>query len=143
MRQHGGVASTCIHGFAPGTCLICQTLDGPAKGDKGKATKQAEGGRASRRADRTRTQARAIPPAAAPAAVRPDAVIARRESRGSGLGVRLLGLAVIVIAALVAVSLVAHIVLAVLRILELVAVAVVAGWIGWKLGVHHGRRLPR
>jgi Flp pilus assembly protein TadB len=133
MRQHGGVASTCIHGFAPGTCLICQTLeDRPAK-----ATKQAEG-KTSRRA------ARAIPPAAtAPAAVRPDAVIAPRETRGSGIGIRLLGFAVVVIAALVVVSLVAHVVLAVLRILELVAAAVVAGWIGWKLGVHHGRHLPR
>ena len=29
---------------------------------------------------------------------------------------------------------------AVVRLLELVVVAAVAGWIGWKLGVHRGRR---
>lgn len=31
----------------------------------------------------------------------------------------------------------------VLRLLQLVAVAVGAGWVGWRLGVRHGRRHPR
>lgn len=30
-----------------------------------------------------------------------------------------------------------------LRLIELVAVAVVAGWVGWRLGVVHGRRVRR
>ena len=32
---------------------------------------------------------------------------------------------------------------AVLRLLQLVAVAVLAGWVGWQLGVRHGRRNAR
>jgi Flp pilus assembly protein TadB len=132
MRQHGGVASTCIHGFAPGTCLICKTLDsGPAT-----ATKEARpaGRKAGRRS------ASAGVPASAPAAIKPDAVVARRDIRGSGLGLRLVGFLIVALVALAAVWFVVGFVLAVLRILELVAVAVVAGWIGWKLGVRHGRR---
>lgn len=64
-----------------------------------------------------------------------------RERRGGGVG---LGLTVIgVIAVLVALSWVVAVVWAVLRIVELVAVAFVFGWVGWKLGVRHGRRTSR
>jgi hypothetical protein len=48
-----------------------------------------------------------------------------------------------VIAVLVALSWVVAVVWAVLRIVELVAVAFVFGWVGWKLGVRHGRRTSR
>jgi Flp pilus assembly protein TadB len=76
----------------------------------------------------------------APAPVRPDAVVAGRQPRSSSLGLRVTGFLILAIVALIVVWLVAGFVFAVLRILELVAVAVVAGWLGWKLGVHHGRR---
>ena len=131
MRQHGDVASTCIHGFAPGTCLICQTLQGGAT----TATKEAPGGNGAKRGRRP-------DPARAPAAVpvRPDAVIKGDGRRGSGLGIKLLGLLVLAVVAVIGVWIVVGFVLAVLRIVELIAAAVVAGWIGWSLGVRHGRR---
>jgi hypothetical protein len=129
MRQHGGVASTCIHGFAPGTCLICQTLQPGA----GTTTKDA--GRKGRRV------AQPVAPGKTP--VRPDAVISPGPPRRSSLGVRALGIFFLAVAVLVAVWVVAGVVLAVLRILELVAVALVAGWIGWRLGVRHGRGMRR
>jgi Flp pilus assembly protein TadB len=119
------VADTCIHGFAPGTCLICQTLEGGG------------GKRARRSATEARPGTPATVPGPAPAAVRPDAVVGPRRS--SSLGLRVTGFLLLAIVALIVVSLVAGFVFAVLRILELVAVAVVAGWLGWKLGVHHGR----
>jgi hypothetical protein len=50
------------------------------------------------------------------------------------------GFLILALVALIVVWLVAGFVFAALRILELVAVAAVAGWLGWKLGVHHGRR---
>jgi Flp pilus assembly protein TadB len=104
LSHHGGVANTCIHGFAPGTCLICGTLAG-----------------------------RPSPP------LRPDAIVAPRERRSSGVGLRVAGFLTIAVVALIAVWIVAGFVFAVLRILEVVAVAVVAGGLGWRLGVRHGR----
>ena len=124
----GGVASTCIHGFAPGTCLICQTLQGGAS----TATKEGSG------RDRPK-RGRRPDPAPAPVPVRPDAVVAREQRRGPGLGVRLLGLLVLAVVVIVGVWIIAGLVLAVLHVVELIAAALVAGWIGWSLGVHHGR----
>ena len=57
-----------------------------------------------------------------------------------------LGLGLSAIAAVVGLVLLVQVVAAawaVVRLLELVAVATVAGWIGWKLGVGHGRRSGR
>lgn len=133
MRQHGGVADTCIHGFASGTCLICQTLQsGPAT-----ATKEASSRGNGKRRHRSASVPAEIRPGPAP--VRPDAVQGRRQPR-TGLGVRLIGFLILAIVAVIAAWVVLGFVLAVLRIVELVAVAVVAGWLGWKLGVRHGRR---
>jgi Flp pilus assembly protein TadB len=138
MRQHGVVASTCIHGFAPGTCLICQTLQAGTT----TATRVAGAGedrKLARRTERGRL-ARSEPPARASTPLRPDAIVGPPGSHRSHLGLRLIGFVVVAIAVLLAVSLVIGFVLSVLRILELVAVAALAGWIGWSLGVHHGRR---
>ena len=138
MRQHGVVASTCIHGFAPGTCLICQTLQTGTT----TATRVAGAGddrKRARREERSRP-AGSMPPALASTPLRPDGVLPPPRSHGSHLGLRLIGFVVVAIAVLLAVSLVIGFVLSVLRILELVAVAALAGWIGWSLGVHHGRR---
>ncbi|MDQ1428926.1 MAG: hypothetical protein QOK39_2402, partial [Acidimicrobiaceae bacterium] len=48
MRHHGGVATACIHGFAPGTCLICQTLDGPRVAEAPRAVAPAGTGEATK-----------------------------------------------------------------------------------------------
>ena len=115
-------SGTCIHGFPPDGCLICQTLQ------------QAP----------TRTMDRLA--ARAPVAVaRPDAVIAAPAPRGSRMPVSLRVGGVLLMLALVAVAVfwIVGIVYAALRLFELVAAALVAGWVGWKLGVHHGRSQAR
>lgn len=135
MRQHGGVADTCIHGFASGTCLICQTLQsGPAT-----ATKEASARGNGKRRHRSASVPAELRPAQTPTPVRPDAIETRRPAR-TGLGVRLVGFLILAIVAVIAAWVVLGFVLAVLRIVEIVAAAVVAGWVGWKLGVRHGRR---
>jgi hypothetical protein len=122
--------TTCIHGFAPGQCLICQTLQGgPAKGRPAKSTKAAE--RAERR------------PAATPGPtpVRPDAVLTRTPAPKRSLGWRAAGLVVILAVVLLVGIWVIHLAFAVLRLVELVATAVIAGWIGYHIGVYRGRHL--
>ena len=109
-------ATTCPHGFAPGSCLICQTLSLPAS----------------------------RPGAASPERPQVEVLTDRRpRRRGAGLGVRATGVAVVLVVAALAVWWVAAAVWALLRIVELVAVAVVFGYSGWKLGVRHGRHHPR
>ncbi len=61
----------------------------------------------------------------------------------SSLGPTVAVLAIAAVAGLLLVSWVAAFAWAVFRLLELVAVAVVAGWVGWRLGIRHGRRHPR
>jgi Flp pilus assembly protein TadB len=139
MRQHGGVATTCIHGFDPGTCLICQTLQVSPK----TATKQAAGpdqGGEGRRGRRAAKAAQSLERPAAPMPVRPDAVLPAKKDGGSGLGLRVMGILFLIILAAVAAWFVFGLVIHILHIVELIAVALGAGWLGWKLGVHHGRR---
>jgi lysylphosphatidylglycerol synthetase-like protein (DUF2156 family) len=62
--------------------------------------------------------------------------------RSFGVGATLAVLAVVAVAGLLVVSWVAAFAWAVIRLVELVAVALVAGWVGWRLGVRHGRRHP-
>ncbi len=50
--------------------------------------------------------------------------------------------AILAIAGVLLLSWIAAFAWAAIRLLELVAVAVVAGWVGWRLGVWHGRRHP-
>jgi hypothetical protein len=121
-------ATTCIHGLAPGQCLICQTLQG--SGGKDRPAKEAE-----------RAQARPVGRTPRPTRVRPDAVLTDAPARGHSLAWRAVALVVIVaLVALVAVWIVG-LAFAVLRIIELVATAVVTGWIGYHIGVYRGRHL--
>jgi hypothetical protein len=55
------------------------------------------------------------------------------------LGTRLLGLAVVAAAVALALWWIVAVAAAVLHIAELAAMGVVTGWVGWKLGVRHGR----
>jgi hypothetical protein len=118
--------ANCIHGFAPGECLICQTLSGKAA----TATKPASGrGVLSR------------PAAPAPPAAPPGGVATRRG--GPSLGMRFAGALIVGVIALLAVWWAFHLVLYILHLLEVIAAALVAGYLGWVAGVHHGRRLER
>jgi hypothetical protein len=140
MRHHGEVAGTCIHGYAPGTCLICRTLDEP-KGAKLPTAAKARPGRnlaaqavgdvparsARRTAVRTEASGPRVVPKEAPRA-------------GSPTMLKLAALTIAVILVIVVAWTVLHLVLVVLHILELIGVALVAGYLGWVAGVHHGHR---
>ncbi|HET7486800.1 MAG TPA: hypothetical protein VFJ85_02660 [Acidimicrobiales bacterium] len=52
------------------------------------------------------------------------------------------GVVVLVVGAIVLLPVLA-VVGTVLRVAQSLAVAALAGWVGWKLGVAHGRRTPR
>jgi hypothetical protein len=115
MRHHGGVAEACIHGFAPGTCLICQSLD------LAKPTAPAR--------NWPRSGPRVVP---------------KEAPRSSSPAIlKLAALSVAVVAVIIVAWTVLHIVFAVLHILELVGVALVAGYLGWVAGVYHGHRTAR
>jgi hypothetical protein len=117
--------TTCIHGFAPGQCLICQTLDGG-------------GARPAKQASRAQAAPKATP---GPTPVRPDAILTHAPAPKRSLGWKAAG-AVVILALVLLVGIWAiHLALAVLRIIELAAVAVVAGWIGYQIGVIRGRHL--
>jgi hypothetical protein len=76
---------------------------------------------------------RVLEPTAVPGGRAPD--------RGRGrFGGNLAVVAVVAVVGFVVFGWVAAAFFAVLRIVELLAVALVAGWVGWKLGVQHGRR---
>lgn len=124
-------SGTCIHGYSPDSCLICQTLQ------------QAPAGTKARRGRGGAVERSAAP--ASSAVARPDAILTGPVRRGSRLPLSLrigVGLLMLVFVAL-ALFWVVGIVYAALRLVELVATALVAGWAGWKLGVHHGRSEAR
>jgi hypothetical protein len=116
--------TTCIHGFAPGQCLICQTLQGG--GAKGRPAKEAD---------------RAASRPAATARPRPDAVLTKAPPPKRSLGWRAVGLVVILAVVLLVGIWVVHLAFAVLHVIELVATAVVAGWLGYQIGVYRGRHV--
>jgi hypothetical protein len=129
------MATACIHGFAPGTCLICQTLDAaPDAADK-------------KRTATARQSSVALNPVPAPRPSRLRSgprVVPKEAPRTSASAVfKLAGLAVAVIAVIVVAWTVLHIVFAVLHILELIGVGLVCGYLGWVAGVHHGHRTAR
>src|SRR5690349_3541436 len=98
MRHHGGVASTCIHGFAPGTCLICQTLQG------GSATATRTPERPAAKRSRGREPAGAV---ATAGPVRPDAVITGRPRRSGSVGAKAVGFLVLALLVVLGVWIVA------------------------------------
>jgi hypothetical protein len=140
MGHHGVVAdSNCIHGFAAGQCLICQTLQ--SGGDNG----DRKGGRRAKTA--TRAQPALIPPQQPqPTSVRPDAVYRPQPAEGGGggsLGLKLAGMAVVVVLVILAGLWIASLVWSVLHLIQLVAAALVAAWLGYQVGVFRGKRLGR
>jgi Flp pilus assembly protein TadB len=120
LRDHMEVApATCLHGLEPDSCLICQTL----------ATKPAS----PAKADGTRR-----PPRSLPALSTDDRGPDRPARRFSVAGALALVLASVIVVWVVVAAL-----WTTFRVLELALVAAAAGWIGWRLGVWHGRRLGR
>jgi uncharacterized membrane protein len=116
--------TTCIHGFAPGQCLICQTLQG--------------GGRPVKEAAPAQSRPAATP---RPTPVRPDAVLTRSRAPKRSLGWRAIGVVAILAVVLLVGIWAVHLAFAALHILELVAIAVVAGWLGYRVGLYRGRHL--
>ena len=122
MGQDGGVASTCVHGFAPADCLICRTL--------GASTKTAD---PPRRAGR-----RPPDPPTPTVAVTPTEILkpARPPRRFGGHVAMVVAGALAIALAFVLLS---GIVFTILRLLELVVVAAGAGWVGYRLGYLRGK----
>lgn len=111
---------TCPHGFPPGECLICRTLG-------------------------TAPVPSATAPPASPARSGPArgvSVLPAHRSRPP-IGLRLLGGAIVVAVTVLAVWWVVTLVAAVLHLVEVVAAGLVCGYLGFRLGAHHGRRHPR
>ncbi len=116
--------ATCLHGQAPGSCLICQTLaTKPAEAPKPKPEKAHRLGRAPRSL-----------PALGPEDRGPD----RPARRFSVAGALALLLATVIVVWVVVAAL-----WSTFRIVEFALVAAAAGWLGWRLGVWHGRRIGR
>jgi Flp pilus assembly protein TadB len=111
--------ATCLHGLRPDTCLICQTLAA-----KPAATPTRDRGGRS--------------PRSLPALGSDDRGPNRPARRFSVAGALALVLATVVVAWVVVAAL-----WATFRVVELALVAGAAGWLGWRLGVWHGRRLGR
>ncbi len=122
MRHHGDMAGECIHGFAPGTCLICQTLDKP---------KVATG-------KRSRTEVE--PVSGAPVEPHSGPRVVPKEAPRTGSHVKMAGVVIAVIVVFAAAWVALHLVFAVLHIVELIGVALIAGYVSWLAGVRHGRR---
>lgn len=114
--------ATCLHGLQPDTCLICQTL----------ATKPAPANTRDRGGRSPRS------PRSLPALGPEDRGPERPARRFSLAGAVALVLATIVVAWVVVAAL-----WTTFRVVELALVAAAAGWLGWRLGVWHGRRLGR
>jgi hypothetical protein len=127
--------NNCIHGFPAGQCLICQTLQ---KGDDRGGQKPGRRGRTA-----TKPQPASIQPAR-PATVRPDAVLRPEPAaRGGSVGLKLAGIAVIVVLVVLAGVWIASLVWSVLHLVQLVAAALVAAWLGYQVGLFRGKRLGR
>jgi hypothetical protein len=120
--------STCIHGFAPGQCLICQTLEGGKE-------------RPGKEQDRQRGHPTTL--TSRPTPVRPDAVLRERPRSGHSLAWRAGGLVLLLaLVAFVGVWIIG-LAFALLRTIELVAIAILAGWVGYRIGVYRGRHLGK
>lgn len=123
------MSATCLHGFAPDSCLICRTL-GTGTGPATQVLTPAD----SRGASQERP-----PPARPDVVYSPPPVGTRHRSVAGSL--------LLVLAALLAVGaavwIMAAVVLTVLHVLELVAVGAGCGWVGYKLGHFRGSRHPR
>ena len=120
--------ATCLHGLEPETCLICQTLATKPE-PSAKTARSGRGGLRRRGGESPRSLPVADPQD------RPPYQPARRFS--------VAGAVALVLAAVIVVWVVAAALWTTFRVLEFALVAAAAGWIGWRLGVWHGRRLGR
>jgi hypothetical protein len=112
--------TTCIHGFPPGQCLICQTLQGSK--DQGRR----RGGPAAVTGQ--------------PTPVRPDAVLTERAAPRRSLAWRAGGLLLAVALVVLLAGWIAGLAFTILRTVELLLVAAAAGWVGYRIGLYRGRR---
>jgi Flp pilus assembly protein TadB len=117
--------ATCLHGLEPDTCLICQTL----------ATKPAPPAKKPVKSGRIGI---GRGPRSLPALGPDDRAPERPARRFSVAGALALILATVVVAWVVVAAL-----WTAFRVVEFALVAAAAGWVGWRLGVWHGRRLGR
>ncbi len=120
--------ATCLHGLQPDTCLICQTL-----ATKPAPATQRDGGDGRGRSRRSFRSPRSLP------ALGPEDRGPERPSRRFSVA----GALALVLAAVVVVWVVVAALWTTFRVVELALVAAAAGWLGWRLGVWHGRRLGR
>ena len=125
-------AASCIHGFAPGTCLICATL-GAAP-----AVPAAAAGGASATTTRRRPKAELAANAPVPAA-NPARAVERAPRLHLGLAGTVVAVAVVLLLAWWLIGLVWGL----LHVVELVAVGVGCLVVGYKTGVVVGRRQHR
>jgi len=124
------VASTCLHGYAPDQCLICQTLQGPADARTRRTAPPPPEGSAGGRVPARRRPADAASPAPQPL----------RHTPARSLGVRAGGLALLVVVIVLAFGWLAGVAYALVHLIEVAAAAIIAGWVGYRIGVHRGRR---
>jgi Flp pilus assembly protein TadB len=120
--------ATCIHGFEPGQCLICQTLS-PSQEESGGRRHNRRTAKAEARSHQDRLPAGAV-----------EVVDSDDRPRGSRAASHILIAVVLVILAVIAFWVVAGVVFAVLRLVEILAVAIVAGVLGYRLGRVRGRQ---
>ncbi|HEX3425119.1 MAG TPA: hypothetical protein VHT30_03240 [Acidimicrobiales bacterium] len=137
------MADACIHGFAPGTCLICQTLDKPQPPRRGAATTGATAGTQGGTLTSTRRPASPAHHRVAGGLEPPSRPrVVPREAPRTGSAAVKVGLVIVAVVAAIVVAWVAlHLVLVVVHILELIGVAVIALYVGWVAGVHHGHKM--
>jgi Flp pilus assembly protein TadB len=114
--------ATCLHGLEPDTCLICQTLASKPAPPK----TPAKSGRIGR-------SPRSLPP------LGPD----DRAPEGPARRFSVAGALALILATVVVAWVVVAALWTAFRVVEFALVAAAAGWVGWRLGVWHGRRLGR
>jgi Flp pilus assembly protein TadB len=111
----------CIHGYDPGSCVICSTLGSAPPRDTTRRRRRTPGTGAAARVEVLRTGA-------------------AQRRHGGRLGVHALALVGVLVLAGLSFWLVTSIVYAVVRLAELVVVAGVAGALGYRVGRARGRR---
>ncbi|MDA8303035.1 MAG: hypothetical protein M0005_16185 [Actinomycetota bacterium] len=129
--------ANCTHGFPQGQCLICSTLARTAGGAGNTTTVADKPGSSLELEGLNGGPARTL---ARPKAGQPKGA-GEEKLRGRGSTKSKLAVAVVVIVAgILAWGLFQGIFDLALRIAEYVVLAVAAGWVGYKVGHHQGRR---
>lgn len=131
--------ANCPHGFAPGECLICRTLNGDSAGA---APRPGRGRRGTKTAEARPASGLALSPAPTRGlpGTRPPTGQPARVRGGRSLFWPVV--AAVVVGGLVVWAFAGVISLA-FHIAEYVALALAAGWVGYRGGYARGRRHPR